>query len=706
MQTDLTHFFAPRAVALIGASPNPKKLSFGVLRNLTRSGFRGDVFLVNPRYPVVDGLTCYPTIAAVPAPVELAVLVLPTRFIPQVLRECGQCGVKAATIISNGFKESGAAGAALETECLAIARQHGMRLIGPNCVGTIDLTTGLNTTFIEGMPPAGPIGFVSQSGGICGAAIDHFIGQDIGLSKFVSLGNEADVTETDVISYLGRDPATRVIAAYVEGITAGRRFMTVARQVAQSRPIVLLKAGRTRAGEQAVSSHTGALAGSNQAYTAALQQSGVVEAATLGDLFAVSLAFASQPLPAGDRVFVLSNSGGPAALMADHLSELGLSLPLPTAETQAALQAALTPEVNMANPLDMLGGAGPEAYQAALPPLLADPAIDLVLVVLVPHLLLNPTETASRICRVAHSASKPIVACFVGSGSVAEARALFHRQHIPMYTLPETACRAVQAMCSYARWRRRPPQNPLPLPDIDMAQARQLLAAARVPGTLGEAETRPLLQACHIPVAPGAVAHSEAEALTLARRLAFPVALKLASPALLHKTEAGGVRLNLPDAPAVQTAYRALRQANGANGVLVEKMISGGTEVIVGVRRDPQFGPLLMFGLGGIYVELLTDVAFRVAPIDHAEALEMIGQTKAGRLLHGQRGAPPADINAVARCLTSLSQLALAFPQIDSIEINPLHVSPAGVLALDGRVVLARPPGLPGNTDRPTEQPL
>jgi acetyltransferase len=325
----------------------------------------------------------------------------------------------------------------------------------------------------------------------------------------------------------------------------------------------------------------------------------------------------------------------------------------------------------------------------ALPPLLADPTIDLVLVVLVPHLLLDATETAARICRVAQAANKPIITCFVGSGSVAEARRLLHRHHIPMFTLPETASRAVKAMCSYACWRSRPPQEARPTPDIDLARVRQLLQVVPPSGTLGEAETRPLLQACHIPVAPGAVALSETEAVTLASRLHYPVVLKLASPALLHKTEAGGVRLNLPDAPAVQAAYRSLRQANG-HGVLVEKMISGGAEIIIGMRRDPQFGPLLMFGLGGIYVELLTDVAFRVAPVSHGEALEMIQQTKAGRLLLGARGASPADIDAVARCVVTLGQLALAFPQIESIEINPLHVSPDGVLALDGRVVLTK----------------
>lgn len=691
MPNDLVHFFAPRTVALIGASPNPSKLGHGVLHNLSR--YRGKVYPINPRHSEIAGLPCYPDVAAVPDSLDLAVIVLPTPRIPAVLQACGRQGVKAATIVSNGFKEAGTAGAAIEAKCLSIARRYGMRLIGPNCVGTIDLTTGLNTTFIEGMPEPGPIGFVSQSGGICGAAIDYFSALGVGFSKFVSLGNEADVTETEIIEFLANDVKTKVIAVYVEGINDGAHFMEVARRVSRQKPIVLLKAGRTKAGEVAVSSHTGAMAGSTAAFTAAFQQSGVIEVRSVGNLFDISMALAMQPVPAGDRVFALSNSGGPAALVADHLSELGVPLPALSAHIEAALRAELDPDAQMTNPLDMLGGAGPDAYEFALPLLLSDPAIDAVLVILVPHLLLDPTETARRICRAAKNAVKPIVTCFVGGPNVAEARRIFHQHSIPMYPLPETACQTVHAMCSYARWRQRPQQAEWqPVQPVDRSRVQRLLAGGR--HTLGEADTRPVLSAYNIPVVPGGVVHTETEAVQLADTLGYPVVLKLDSPQLLHKTEAGAVRLNLGDALAVGLGVRNLLRVpspDRASGILVEKMMRDGHEVIIGMRRDPQFGPLLMFGLGGIYVELLTDVAFRVAPLSHAEALAMIHETRAGRLLAGLRGQPAADINQVAECILSLNRLALDFPQIEAVEINPLFVSADVVVALDGRIILSPP---------------
>lgn len=691
MTNDLTPFFAPRGVALIGASPNPDKLSYGVLRNLTQYGYRGGVYPVNPRHAEIGGLACYPNVAAVPDPVDLAVIVLPTPRIPATLQACGERGLKAATIISNGFKEAGSAGAAIEAECLAIARRYGLRVIGPNCVGTIDLITGLNTTFIEGMPQPGPIGFVSQSGGVCGAAIDYFYGQGVGFSKFVSLGNQADVSETDVIDFLADDPATRVIAVYVEGINNGRRFMEVARRVTRRKPVVLLKAGRTRAGEFAVSSHTGAMAGSLDAYRAALRQCGVIQASSMGELFDVALALAFQPPPAGERVFVLSNSGGPAALTADHLSELGVALPALSPQVEASLREGLDPAVQFGNPIDMLGGAGPDEYEFALPVLLSDPAFDTLLVILVPHLLLNPTETARRIGRVARHARKPLLTCFVGGDSVTEARQILHRQHIPMYALPESACRAAAALGRYGGWRNSPrPGNGRYAPAVDAEAVERLLAEAGSMGSLGEAATRPVLRAYGIPVVPGDVARTEAEAVALAGRLGYPAALKIVSPGVLHKTEADGIRLNLADGPAVAAAFRDLWQSvPGASGVLVESMAPAGPDVIVGMRRDPQFGPLLMVGLGGIYVELLTDVAFRVAPVEFAEALAMLNETKAGRLLAGWRGQSAADTGAVAAALVQLGRLALDFPQIQEIEINPLRVLPQGALALDGRIVLS-----------------
>jgi len=697
MVDDLVPFFSPRGVALIGATPNPRKLGYGVLRNLTQFAFQGQVYPVNPNYQQINDWPCYPDIASVPDPVDLAIIVLPAPVVPATLKACGRRGIRAAIIISGGFKEVGAEGAALEQACVAMAQRYGIRLIGPNCIGTMDLHTGLNTTFVEGVLKQGGIGFVSQSGGVCGGFL-AFVGEKhIGFSRFASLGNTADVNETDIIEYLAGDPNTRVITVYVEAIGDGRRFMEVARRVSRQKPIVLLKAGRTEAGGRAISSHTGSLAGSNAAYETAFHQSGVIEVASISELFDISVALATQPSPASNRVFVLTNSGGPAALAADHLASAGMCLTDLTPLTQEALRSALGPTVQIANPTDMLGGAGPAEFEAAVRIVMADPAIDSVLLILVSHLLLDPTETAARICRLAPKLTKPIIACFMGEG-VADARRILHEHHIPMYDFPEAASRALGAMCRYADWRRVSRPEPLPeLNGLNLEAVREVLAQANHNRALGEAHTRPVLEAYRIPVIAGRMARSPAEAVEIAGELGYPVALKIVSPDILHKSEAGGIRLNLADGDAIRETYCHLVETMAAThpearleGVLVEKMAPPGQEVIVGMRRDPQFGPLLMFGLGGIYVELLTDLSFRVAPIDRVEALAMIQETKAGRLLAGVRGQETADIEAVVDCILRLSQLALDFSQIEEVEVNPLLALPKGqgAVALDGRVIL------------------
>jgi acetyltransferase len=699
MPQNLASFFAPQGVALIGASPRRDKISYGVLRNLLQHGYQGYVYPVNPRYQDIDGLTCYPDIAGVPDPVDLAVTILPAKLTPGILEACGQRGLKGVVIVSGGFKETGPDGATIEAECLTIAKKYNLRLIGPNCVGTMDSHTGLNTTFIEGMPEPGHIAFLSQSGGVCAGIIDYIKGQHIGFSRFVSLGNEADITETDMIEYLADDLNTRVIAVYVEGITHGARFMQVARRVTRHKPIVLLKGGRTEAGTRAVSSHTGSIAGSEAAYDAAFHQSGIIEVDSIHALFDVSVALAYQPLPAGNRVLVLSNSGGPAALAADNLASRGMMLPQLTPATADILKTRLDPVAQIDNPTDMLGGAGPDEYAFVIPHLLADPNVDAVLVTTVPHILLKGEDVATKVCQVAARATKPVIACFVGDQSVAEARQILHQHHLPMYTFPETASHALQAMWQYAQWRQHPLLEASVQIDTNPQKVKQILSKTNGNQTLGEADTRPMFAAYHIPVIAGHVAHTPAEAAKIADNLGYPVVLKIISPDILHKSDAGGILLNLNHAAAVTTAYQNLLQnvktihpSARLEGVLVEAMAPPGTEVIVGMRRDPQFGPLMMFGLGGIYVELLSDVSFRVAPISREEALAMVRETKAGQLLAGQRGQQPADINAVADCIMHLSQLALDFPQIQEVEVNPLLVLPQGqgAIALDGRAILAK----------------
>ena len=721
--SQLTPFFNPSGVAVIGASADPRKLSHGVLRNCISHGFAGAVCPVNPRAGEILGLPCYPDIAAVPDPVDLAVLMVPAAACPGVLEACGRRGVRAAIVISGGFREVGAEGMALEQQLLDIAGQYGMRLIGPNCVGTLDAHTGLNTTFIRTMPKPGPIAFVSQSGAICGGILEWTAGKGIGFSRFATLGNAADVTETDLLLDLAEAPNTRVIVAYIEAIRDGRRFIDVARQITPHKPILVIKAGRTVAGTRAVSSHTGSLAGEMAAYDAAFRQAGVIRVDTVEDLFDHALALAYGPLPRGKRVAVVTNAGGPASLAADMLEQAGLAMP-PTPEgTQAVLASFTHPEAQLANPVDMLGGAEPAQYEQAVAALLASDAFDAVLPILVPQALVDPVAVAKAIARAGASSSgrspdraspaKPVVACFMGDEVVREPMAVLHQHQIASYIFPEQAARALGTLWRYAEVKGRLGnwqigQDASPSADRSpLTVHRSLLTLPPGPAQLGEAEARPILAAYGIAQPRAELAHTAEEAGRLAAEIGFPVALKIVSPDIFHKSEVGGITLGLADEAEVQAAFTAMlarvqQRQPGAlvDGALVTQMAPPGHELIVGMRRDAQFGPLLMFGLGGIYVELLKDVAFRVAPFDRAETLAMIGETHAGKLLHGLRGQPPADSDAVAEVIERVARLALDHNRIEEIDVNPLIVYPLnrragvvypndqGALAVDVRMVV------------------
>ncbi len=702
--SQLTPFFNPSGVAVIGASADPRKLSHGVLRNCLSYGFAGAVYPVNPRAGEILGLPCYSDIAAVPDPVELAVLMTPAAACPGVLDACGRRGIKAAIVISGGFREVGAEGLALEQALLRIAGQHGMRLIGPNCVGTLDAHTGLNTTFIRTMPRPGPIAFVSQSGAICGGILEWTAGKGIGFSRFATLGNAADVTETDLLLDLAGDPNTRVIVAYVEAIRDGRRFIDTARQITPHKPILVIKAGRTVAGTRAVSSHTGSLAGEMAAYDAAFTQAGVLRVDTVEDLFDHALALAYGPLPRGSRVAVVTNAGGPASLAADVIEQVGLLMP-PTPEGTRAMLAGFThPEAQLANPVDMLGGAEPAQYEQAVAALLAGDAFDAVLPILVPQALVDPVAVAEAIGRATGSErDKPVIACFMGDEVVRQPMSVLHERQIASYIFPEQAARALGTLWRYAQVKGRLVDWEIGQPAADSAQHssfsihRSSFTLPPSPAQLGEAEARPVLAAYGIAQPRADLARSADEAGRLAAQIGFPVALKIVSPDIFHKSEVGGIALRLGDEAAVQAAFTAMlarvqeRQPGArVDGALVTQMAPPGHELIVGMRRDPQFGPLLMVGLGGIYVELLKDVAFRVAPFSRAETLAMIGETHAGKLLAGLRGQPPADVDAVAGVIERVAQLALDHPQMEEIDVNPLMVYAAGqgALAVDVRMVL------------------
>lgn len=697
MNFGLEPFFSPAGVAIIGASSSPDKLSHGILRNLIQYGYQGKIYPVNPRSKEILGLKCYEEIGLIPDPVDLAVIIIPAQLTANALEDCGKRGIKAVIIISGGFKELGVEGIELEKRCVEIARNYGMRLIGPNCVGTMDLNTGLNTTFIHGMPAKGGIGFVSQSGAVCGGVVDYIRGKGVGFSHFISLGNEADVTETDVIEYLASESHTRVIAAYVEAIQDGKRFVEAVRKVTKQKPVVLLKAGRTSAGAKAVSSHTGSIAGSHAAYAAAFAQAGVIEVKTASELFDVSMALDFQPLPKGNRVAIITNAGGPAALASDSLAENDFTLANLSISTQESLQKYLNPSAQVQNPVDMLGGAEPVEYSVALAKVLEDDEVDVALCILVPQALVDPYEVAVAIGDQAAKTKKTVLTCFFGDESIEPARKYLHLHGVPMYIFPGSVGKVLGAMRFYQNWLQKKPEVSYRLDDVNYQRVNQILSENIGEPAIGEVLTRKIFEAYGISTIPGKFVANSQEACQAMIELGAPVAMKIVSPDILHKSDAGGIKLKLHSKEEIQIAYRELmenakkyKSDARIQGVLVEKMAGEGIEVIVGVRRDPSFGAVLMFGLGGIYVELFKDVAFRILPVSYDEVVEMVQETKTWKLLRGLRGKEEADIDALVQCILRLGQLALEFNEFDEVEINPLLVlsKGQGVLALDGRAIL------------------
>lgn len=700
MENSLKPFFDANGVAIVGASSKPNKLSYGIVRNLTLYGFKGGIYPVNPKADEILGYRCYQDILSVPDPVDLAVIVLPAGIVFPVIQDCEKRGIKAITVISGGFKELGPEGEALEREIVQFVKEHNMRMVGPNCVGTMSLHTGLNTTFLSGVPDTGGIGFLSQSGAILGGVVDYVKGKGIGFSHFVSLGNEADVTETDIIEYMAEDADTSVIAAYVEQIQDGQKFLSIAKKVTKKKPIVLLKAGKTSAGARAVSSHTGSLAGSHTAYQAAFAQSGVVEVQTANDLFDVSQAFALQKPPQGNRVAILTNSGGPAALLSDSLANNGFVMADLQPDSMQALRQILNPSAQVANPVDMLGGAEAQDYDQAMRILVNDPNVDVIIPILIPQALVKPLEVAEKISQVSEMTEKTVIAIMMGDSLVKEPRVLLHSRKVPMVVFPESVGTILGAMKVYADWVKKPVEEPEVFLNVKPDLAKKLIDQSRHLGSMGEVLTRPLLEAYGIPLVPANIAENEDDAIRVANEIGYPVVMKINSPDILHKSDLGGIRLDLNDAASVRQAYQEMistvqtKMPNARiEGVLIEATAPKGQEVIIGMKRDPGFGPVMMFGLGGIFVELFKDVSFRVSPLTRNDAYDMIQSTRAGKLLTGYRGQKPADLDAVVDTILRLSQLALNFEEIEEIEINPLLVMEKGCLALDGRVILKQSAG-------------
>ena len=594
----LSYFFNPRSVAIIGASRDTHKLGHGVVRNLHDYHYRGKIYPVNPKAREVLGYTCYPSIADVPKPVDLAIIVVPARHVTPTVAECGKAGVFAAVIVSGGFSETGAKGAERERQLQETAARYNVRLLGPNCIGTIDTHTPVNTTFVVGMPHRGDIAFVSQSGAIVAAVIDWALGAGVGFSRMVSLGNGADVNETELLAEMASDPQSRVITGYLEGVSDGRAFLDVASEAARKKPVVMLKAGRGEGGARAVASHTGALAGSAEAYDAAFRKAGVLRANSLEELFDWARALAWQPLPKGNRVAVLTNAGGPGILAVDALEAAGLTLAPLTDTTKDYLTSRCPPHASVNNPVDILAGSGPGTYARALDALLADETVDAAIVIQAPQDWFYPTSLAEVIGEVAGGqvgSNKPVLACIMGLASTADALNILHQRRIPNYAFPERVASTLAAMLARRRWLDTPPEPPTPFYITDQDTATAIIQDAVQSGrkVLGSTEITRLLEAYDVSIPADGLASTAEGAVTLAEELGYPVALKIASPDITHKSDVGGVAIGLDDAGAVQSAFERMladvhrkQPTARLDGAIVQQMIPAGQEVIAGVHSQ------------------------------------------------------------------------------------------------------------------------
>jgi acetyltransferase len=698
----LVPFFTPAGVAIVGASHDPTKLGYGLSRNLMRSGYRGGIYFVNIKGGSLMGKPVYESLASVPDPVDLAVLLIPAGGMPQALEACAERGIRAAIIAAGGFREIGPQGAALEAECLAIARQHSLRLLGPNCIGLLDTHLPIDTTFLSPPGPTpGDVAFISHSGAICAAVIDWARGQGFGLSRLVSLGNQVDVNETDMLAPVADDPYTRVLTLYLEGVSDGRHFVAQASQVSRRKPILALKVGRFTSGQRAVASHTGALAGTESAFNAAFRRAGVIRAETTEELFDWARALAWCPLPGGRQVAVLTNAGGPGVTAADSLEAAGMCLANLSETTRAALREILPPAASLHNPVDMLAAASPQQYASSLQILLADPAVHSVMVILPPPPMHTAGGIAKAIIPVIYTAEKPVVVALMGERLIQEAVEHFRAAHVPEYRFPERAAQALAVLAQRSEYlaANGAIAAEASRPDgTDQRAARQVLANCASDGWLSQEQAFALLETYGIPSNRPHLARTPTEAAALAARLGYPVALKVASLDIAHKSEAGGVLLDLRDAPAVQIGFeqvlascRSVTPGAIIDGVYIQRMAVDGQEVIVGAIQDPQFGPLVMFGSGGVEVEGLKDVQFALAPLGEEEAISLLGKTWAGQKLRGFRHLPTADRQAATQVVLRLAQLVADFPELAEIEINPLRVMQAGqgVLAVDVRARVA-----------------
>jgi acetyltransferase len=693
---ELSAFFEPQSVAVIGASRDPSKVGGSVLANLRAAGFEGRIVPINPLGGSVQGLPAAPSLLAVDEPVDLAVIAVPAPAVLPALQECVAKGVGGVVVISAGFREADDAGRERERALRAWLAGQPIRILGPNCLGWIRPSCRLNATFAPGMPSPGGIAFVSHSGALATAILDWARDRRLGFSLFASLGNQADLTESDMLAAVADDPETRVVVAYIEGVADGRRFFEALRATAARKPVVLLKTGRSPEGARAVSSHTGALAGSDQAFDAAVRQAGAVRVRSVEELFDLARCLASQPLPRGRRLLVVTNGGGLGIVATDAAQEAGLEV-TPLAEAvRARVRLGLPATASVINPIDLVGDADAGRYGHALHAVSPEGGQDGVLIIMTAQASTDAAGIARAVLGVTRGWPIPVLAALVGGARVAPGVRALEDGGVPCYPFPEPAVTALAGMALLAERRRelgKPVEPPPPAP-LDLRPHLARLRAAG-PGQLGLVDLAPLLLDYGIPVAVGEVGAGPAEAAEVAQRIGLPVALKLVSPDISHKTEVGGVRLGLQTAAEVQEAgeamlarARAARPAARIRGLLVQPMVPPGKELLLGVVRDPQFGPLVMVGFGGVYVEVLRDTAARLAPLSPAEADRMLDELRMAPLLRGVRGEPPVARTALAEAISRVGQLAADMPDLVELELNPLVAGPSGVVGVDARATL------------------
>jgi acetate---CoA ligase (ADP-forming) len=700
-RASLDALFRPRSVALIGASRKRQSIGWDILHNLLQYEFQGRIFPVNPKAGVVHSLKCYPSVEAIEDEVDLAIIAVPKKLVAAQVEACGRKGVGGLVVITAGFKEVGGDGVGLEQEVLEIVHRYGMRMVGPNCMGVIntDPEVRLQGSFSATMEPiAGNIAFSSQSGALGEAILALMAQLGLGLSMFVSLGNKADVSGNDLLEFWEHDPHTKVILMYLESFGNPQRFSTIARRVAKTKPILAMKSGRTAAGARAAVSHTGSLAGADVAVESLLAQCGVIRVQSIEEMFVFASAFATQPIPEGRRVAIVTNSGGPGILATDACVQLGLEVPTLSDDTQRKLRAVVAAEAAVANPVDMIASAREQQYEACLRAVMEDPQVDSVITIFTSLESIDSMKVADGILRGVAGFDKPVLVCFMGKVANKPAIQRMKSEGLPVYTFPEEAAHALHALVRYGHWVKRPAGESVTFDRFERAAIHAIFEKVRTEGrrTLTLAEAQRVLAHCGIAVAPWKEAASEKEAARAAGELGFPVALKVSSAILTHKSDVGGVRLGLRDGDAVAAAAREIlpraREHDPAATLVVQCMAEGGTEVIFGASTDPKFGPLMMFGLGGIFVEILKDVAFRVHPITDVDASSMLESIKGAPILRGARGHQPADLDALRDTLLRLNQLLTEFTEIAEFDINPFFAGTTreSSVAVDARFTLGK----------------